>query len=103
MDVLGHGLARRKVAGVKSGRSHNAGVDRRHTDHDCVHSSDCEGLAVQINRGSVLGDGHDIQHGRVTVAHLRHLDRFVARHSRERRHASTPMWNHHTEIQVWVV
>lgn len=74
MDVLGYGLARRKVAGVESGRSHNAGIDRRNVDHDCLHSPDREGVAIQINQRSVMGNGDDIQHGCAAVAHLRHLD-----------------------------
>lgn len=102
MDVLGHGLARRKVAGVGSGRSHDAGVDSRNIDHDCLHSSDREGVAVQINRGFILGNGDDIQHGCAAVAHLRHLDRLAARHSRERRHASTSVWDHCAKDQVRV-
>ena len=74
MDVLGHGLARRKVAGVGSGRSHGAGTDSRNIDHDRLHSPDREGMAIQINRRSVMGNGDDIQHGCAAMAHLRHLD-----------------------------
>ncbi len=96
-------MARRKVAGVGSGRSHDAGVDSRNIDHDCLHSSDREGVAVQINRGFILGNGDDIQHGCAAVAHLRHLDRLAARHSRERGHAPAPMWNHLPEDQAWIV
>ena len=74
MDVLGHGLERRKVAGIANGRSHDTWVDGGNLDDSRFYSPAREGVDIQINRRSVMGDGADVQYGRAVVADLRNLD-----------------------------
>lgn len=102
MDVLGHGVERREVAGVGNGWSHDPGDNGRNLDHGRLHSSTREGLEIQVDRRSILGDGADVHDRRALVADLRNLDRFAARDSGQCSDPSSPAWHRLTQNQIRV-